>query len=92
MVRQSKLLSLSRSTAYYTPRSESEQNLTVMKEIDRLYMEHPTSGSRTIKSMLEARGVRISMDGKGCWLDNVYVGASGAASSRKRSTGTRTRR
>ena len=60
MVRQSKLLSLSRSTAYYTPRGESEENLTVMKEIDRLYMERPTSGSRTIKSLLEARGRKIA--------------------------------
>ena len=51
---------MSRSTAYYTPRGESEENLTVMKEIDRLYMERPTSGSRTIKSMLEARGVRVA--------------------------------
>ena len=32
----------------------------MMKEIDRLYMERPTSGSRTIKSMLEARGVRVA--------------------------------
>ncbi len=51
---------MSRSTAYYTPRGESEENLTVMKEIDRLYMERPTSGSRTIKSMLEARGRKIA--------------------------------
>ncbi len=27
-----------------------------MKEIDRIYMERPTSGSRTIKSLLEAKG------------------------------------
>ena len=60
VVRQSRLLSLSRSTAYYTPRGESEEDLTVMKEIDRLYMERPTSGSRTIKSMLKARGRKIA--------------------------------
>ena len=51
---------MSRSTAYYRPRTESEENLAVMKEIDRLYMERPTSGSRTIKSMLEARGRKIA--------------------------------
>ena len=60
MVRQCRLVELSRSTAYYTPRGESEENLAVMKEIDRLYMERPTSGSRTIKSMLEARGRKIA--------------------------------
>ena len=60
VVRQCKLVELSRSTAYYAPRGESEENLTVMKEIDRLYMERPTSGSRTIKSKLEAKGVCIA--------------------------------
>ncbi len=60
VVRQCKLVELSRSTAYYTPREESEENLAVMKEIDRLYMERPTSGSRTIKSMLESRDIRIA--------------------------------
>ena len=45
-----RLLSLSRSTAYYQPQGESEENLAVMKEIDRLYMERPTSESRTIRS------------------------------------------
>ncbi len=60
VVRQCKLLELSRSTAYYRPRQESEENLAVMKEIDRLYMERPTSGSRTIKSKLQAKGVCIA--------------------------------
>ena len=31
-----------------------------MKEIDRLYMERPTSGSRTIKSLLKVRGRKIA--------------------------------
>jgi len=60
VVRQCRLLELSRSTAYYRLRQESEENLAVMKQIDRLYMERPTSGSRTIKSRLERRGVRIA--------------------------------
>ncbi len=60
VVRQCKLVELSRSTAYYAPRGESEENLAVTKEIDRLYMERPTSGSRTIKSKLEAKGVCIA--------------------------------
>ncbi len=60
VVRQCRLVELSRSTAYYRPQEESEENLSVTEEIDRLYMERPTSGSRTIKSMLEARGFRIA--------------------------------
>ncbi len=34
VVCQCKLFALSRSTAYYTPRGESEENLRAMKEID----------------------------------------------------------
>ncbi len=60
VVRQCRLVEPSRSTAYYRPREESEENLAVMKEIDRLYMERPTSGSRTIKSKLQAKGVCIA--------------------------------
>ncbi len=60
VIRQCKLVELSRSTAYYSPGQESEENLAVMKEIDRLYMERPTSGSRTIKSKLQAKGVCIA--------------------------------
>ena len=60
VVRQCRLVEPGRSTAYYRLREESEENLAVMKEIDRLYMECPTSGSRTIKSGLERRGVRIA--------------------------------
>ena len=60
VIRQCKLVELSRSTACYRPLTESEENLALMKEIGRLYMERPTSGSRTIKSMLEAQGRKIA--------------------------------
>ena len=60
VVRQSRLVDLNRSTRYYRPRAESEENLAATEEIDRLYMERPTSRSRTIKSMLEARGRTIA--------------------------------
>ncbi len=32
------------------------------------------------------RGIRLSMDGKGSWRDNVFVERGGEASSTKRST------
>ena len=45
VVRQCRLLSLSRSTAYYRPRKDCDEKLAFMKAIDRLYIERPTSGS-----------------------------------------------
>ncbi len=53
-------MALSRSTAYYRPKGVSAEDLAVMREIDRIYMDRPTSGSRTIKSLLEARGLTVA--------------------------------
>jgi len=52
-------LALSRSTAYYQPKGESEENLAVMRAIDELYMERPTRGSRMMKDALEDRGINV---------------------------------
>ncbi len=41
IVKQCELLDLSRSTYYYVPLGESEDNLELMEKIDRIYMEHP---------------------------------------------------
>ena len=49
ITQQCKLLELNRSTVYYTPAGESEENLAVMRALDELYIERPTRGSRTMK-------------------------------------------
>ncbi len=53
------LLELNRSTAYYKPVGESEENLVVMRALDELYLERPTRGSRTMKDALEDRGIFV---------------------------------
>ncbi len=57
--RQCNLRELNRSTAYYKPVGESEENLAVMKKLDELYIERPTRGSRTMKDALEDRGIFV---------------------------------
>jgi putative transposase len=44
--RQCALLGLARSTAYYTPRSESAENLELMRVLDALYTRCPFYGRR----------------------------------------------
>ena len=44
--RQCELLGLSRSSYYYEPASESEENLALMRLIDEEYTRHPFYGSR----------------------------------------------
>ena len=60
LVRQCALLGVSRSSIYYRPRGASEEDLSLMEEIDRQYLETPFYGSRRMRAWLERRGVRVS--------------------------------
>ena len=61
VVRQCRLLSISRLSFYATPRGESEANLKIMAEIDRQFLETPFYGVRQMTWYLRAKG----------WLVNV---------------------
>lgn len=43
---QCKLLSIARSSFYYTPKGESEENLGLMRRIDKQFLETPFFGVR----------------------------------------------
>ena len=60
IVRQCSLLGVSRSNIYYRPRMTSAEDLFLMGEIDRQYLETPFYGSRRMKAWLERRGVRVN--------------------------------
>ena len=60
LVRQCALLGVSRSSIYYRPRAASAEDLSLMGEIDRQYLETPFYGSRRMKAWLGRRGVRVS--------------------------------
>ena len=60
IVRQCALLGVSRSSLYYRPRAASEEDLSLMGEIDRQYLETPFYGSRRMRAWLGRRGVRVS--------------------------------
>ena len=54
--RQCDLLDLPRSTAYYAPMAESDENLALMREIDAIYLDNPSYGSRSITAVLVNSG------------------------------------
>jgi putative transposase len=54
--RQCKILSLSRSSFYYTPLGESVANLALMRRIDELFMKYPFYGSRQMTRHLRREG------------------------------------
>ena len=56
VVRQCKLLGLSRSSVYYRPVGESKRNLDLMRQIDEQFLETPWYGSRLMCSHLRREG------------------------------------
>jgi putative transposase len=58
--RQCELLGLPRSTAYYAPIPESAENLTLMRQLDAVYLENPSYGSRKLTATLNASGWEVN--------------------------------
>ena len=57
--KQCELLSVARSTLYYTPSKASDKDLGIMQELDKLYLEDPTRGTRRMTKELRKLGYRI---------------------------------
>jgi putative transposase len=55
VLRQCELLGLSRSTFYYQPAQESEEDLALMRLIDQQYTRYPFYGSRRMTAWLKAQ-------------------------------------
>lgn len=56
---QCDLFNVSKSTYYYKPIPENEYNLMLMHEIDKLYLEDPTFGSRSMAINLKKIGLSV---------------------------------
>ena len=52
ITRQVKLVGISRSSVYYTPRPVSAADLALMRRIDALHMNYPFAGSRMLRDLL----------------------------------------
>ena len=57
--RQCEILSISRSSFYYTLKGESLENLALMRRIDELFLKYPFYGSRQIARQLRREGVCV---------------------------------
>ena len=57
--RRCRLLSISRSSFYYTAKGESPENLALMRLIDEQFLETPWYGSRQMARHLRREGVRV---------------------------------
>ena len=60
IIRQCKLLNVSRSGLYYRAKGIPDQELELMKTIDRQYLETPFFGSRKMAAWLKSQGYLVS--------------------------------
>jgi len=56
---QCEMLSIARSTLYYTPSKADDQDLQIMEALDRLYLEDPTKGTRRMTKELRKMGYQV---------------------------------
>jgi putative transposase len=57
---QCELASVCRSSVYYTPSVESDENLAIMRRLDELYCEHPSMGLKKLLATLMLLGIKIN--------------------------------
>jgi putative transposase len=56
---QCELLGIARSSLYYTPSKASNKDLQLMEELDKLYLEDPTRGTRRMTNELRKIGYHV---------------------------------
>ena len=56
---QAKAVNISRGSVYYLPRPVLEADLAIMRRLDRLHLEFPFAGSRMLRGLLAAEGIKI---------------------------------
>lgn len=60
VVRQCQLLGIARSSFYYQPKSQSEEEWTLLRLIDQQYLETPFYGSRRMRVVLRQQGYEVN--------------------------------
>ena len=56
---QARELGISRGSVYYLSRPTSPTDLAIMRRLDQLHMDFPFAGSRMLRDLLAAEGVKV---------------------------------
>jgi len=65
--RQTQILSINRSQLYYKPAGEIEENLTLTKQMDKLFLADPTLGVLGMQDELAEIGLHYNVnESEGC--------------------------
>jgi len=69
---QCQVIGLPRSSWYYTPATETEENLELMRSIDRQYLSTPFYGSRKLAKVLSVNRKRVQRLMRVMGLEAIY--------------------
>lgn len=61
VAKQCELLQINRTSLYYTPSPESDDNLTIMRLLDEAYMDNPYYGVRKLVVIFVLKGYRVNI-------------------------------
>ena len=75
IVRQAKVLNISRGCVYCQPKSVSDQDLALMRRIDELHLEYPFAGSRMLRDFLNREGVEVGRRHVGTLMKRMGIEA-----------------
>jgi hypothetical protein len=59
LTRQAQEQGISRGSVYYLPRPTSAADLAIMRRIDAFHMDYPFAGSRMLRDLLAAEGIKV---------------------------------
>jgi putative transposase len=59
VTKQAQVLGISRGSVYYRPRPVSADDLAIMRRMDELHLDFPFAGSRMLRDLLRAEGIKI---------------------------------
>jgi len=75
LLRQARLLDVSRSSLYDQPRPVPAASLAIMRRIDALHLDYPFAGSRMLRDLLRGEGVAIGRDRVAAMMRRMGIAA-----------------
>ncbi len=73
--RQAQLAGISRGSVYYLPKPVSAADLTLMRRIDELHLEHPFMGARMLRDQLNREGYDVGRRHAGTLMKRMGIEA-----------------
>src|SRR5476649_1362191 len=75
--KQAKAVNISRGSVYYLPRPVTAADLAIMRRMDELHLDFPFAGSRMLRDLLNAEGIKVGRRHvatlmRRMWIEAIY--------------------